>query len=255
MSELARLSEEYGVLLSREIFDEAELDYSWFESQKPFLEQLASIDHSAITVFDMHRKDHIFASENFSNLFNIDQEQALSATSIDHLIHPDDRMTLLKIGIKSLKFSYDLKGDERTDYKVINEFRLAMPDGQYVRVIEQHKAFKTDMRGRVWLALSMVDLSPNQDPNLAVLSQLVNIRTGTTYSWLDEQTEEEKTVLTRRESEVLQLVGRGLLSKEISHLLNISVHTVNTHRQRILEKMNANNTIEAIEAAKRFGLV
>ncbi|MCB0664666.1 MAG: PAS domain-containing protein [Saprospiraceae bacterium] len=255
MNELARLHEEYGRLLSQESLDTDDLDYEWFETQKPFLEQLSKIDHSAITVFDMHRKQHIFASENFTSLFKIEPEQALSANSIDHLIHPDDRLVLLKLGIKSLQFSHGLSGDEKIHYKVINEFRLLLPDGDYVRVIEQHKAFKTDRRGRVWLALSMVDLSPNQDPNLTVLSQLINARTGEAYSWLDEEAEGDRASLTKRESEVLSLVGKGLLSKEISDLLNISVHTVNTHRQRILEKMNANNTIEAIETAKRFGLV
>lgn len=37
--------------------------------------------------------------------------------------------------------------------------------------------------------------------------------------------------------------------------LFISVHTVNTHRQRILEKLGANNSIEAIAYALQLGLV
>jgi DNA-binding NarL/FixJ family response regulator len=31
------------------------------------------------------------------------------------------------------------------------------------------------------------------------------------------------------------------------------VHTVNTHRQRILEKLEVNNSIEALYSAKRLG--
>jgi DNA-binding NarL/FixJ family response regulator len=61
--------------------------------------------------------------------------------------------------------------------------------------------------------------------------------------------------LTKRELEILKLVKQGLLSKEISDKLYISVHTVNTHRQRLLEKLGANNTIEAIIFATKYGLL
>ncbi len=61
--------------------------------------------------------------------------------------------------------------------------------------------------------------------------------------------------LTKREKEILGLVKNGLLSKEISNKLSISVHTVNTHRQRFLEKLGANNSMEAVVFASKFGLL
>ena len=54
---------------------------------------------------------------------------------------------------------------------------------------------------------------------------------------------------------VLQLIKEGLLSKEISEQLSISVHTVNTHRQRILEKLDVNNSMEAVKYASALGLI
>ncbi|MBK6998073.1 MAG: helix-turn-helix transcriptional regulator [Lewinellaceae bacterium] len=53
----------------------------------------------------------------------------------------------------------------------------------------------------------------------------------------------------------MKLVKDGLLSKEISNRLSISLHTVNTHRQRFLEKLGANNSLEAIIFASKFGLL
>lgn len=61
--------------------------------------------------------------------------------------------------------------------------------------------------------------------------------------------------LTTREIAVLQLIKEGLLSKEISEQLFISVHTVNTHRQRILEKLDVNNSMEAVKYASALGLI
>lgn len=60
--------------------------------------------------------------------------------------------------------------------------------------------------------------------------------------------------LTDREKEILEMIRQGYLSKEISEKLSISFNTVNTHRQNILKKLNANNSFEAISYAKRLGL-
>ena len=66
---------------------------------------------------------------------------------------------------------------------------------------------------------------------------------------------QDRNVLSDREREILALIQRGHLSKEISAMLCISVHTVNTHRQRFLEKLGANNSLEAIMFASKFGLL
>ena len=46
----------------------------------------------------------------------------------------------------------------------------------------------------------------------------------------------ENYELSDRETDVLILVAKGLSSKEIADKLNISVHTVNTHRKNITHK-------------------
>lgn len=51
-----------------------------------------------------------------------------------------------------------------------------------------------------------------------------------------EGEDEEGYELSERETEVLVLLARGCSSKEIADKLNISVHTVNTHRKNITRK-------------------
>lgn len=50
--------------------------------------------------------------------------------------------------------------------------------------------------------------------------------------------------LTRRESEVAALIAEGLLNKEIASHLNISVRTVEFHRNAIYRKLGINNAVE-----------
>jgi two-component system, NarL family, response regulator NreC len=61
--------------------------------------------------------------------------------------------------------------------------------------------------------------------------------------------------LTPRERQVLQLVAEGKTSKETANLLNISTKTAETHRARIMEKLNIHETAGLVRYAIRRGLI
>jgi DNA-binding NarL/FixJ family response regulator len=61
--------------------------------------------------------------------------------------------------------------------------------------------------------------------------------------------------LTRRESEVLQMLAGGLANKEIAARLSISDHTVKFHVASILGKLGASTRTEAVSIGIRQGLV
>jgi len=61
--------------------------------------------------------------------------------------------------------------------------------------------------------------------------------------------------LTKREKEILQLIGQGLSTKMIADQCCISIHTVETHRRHLLEKLQVKNSMQLIkEASKVFWL-
>jgi DNA-binding NarL/FixJ family response regulator len=61
-------------------------------------------------------------------------------------------------------------------------------------------------------------------------------------------------VLSAREREVLQLLAEGKATKEIARALRVSVKTIETHRQRIMNKLNARSVAELTKYAIREGL-
>lgn len=65
-----------------------------------------------------------------------------------------------------------------------------------------------------------------------------------------EQLEE----LTGRQREVLELIAEGLSTQEIAEKLVISPHTVQTHRQNIMRRLNLHSRTELIKYALRHGL-
>ncbi len=60
--------------------------------------------------------------------------------------------------------------------------------------------------------------------------------------------------LSNREREVLQLLAEGSTSKEIAHMLHVSVKTVTTHRQNIMDKLDIHSVAELTKYAVREGL-
>lgn len=88
---------------------------------------------------------------------------------------------------------------------------------------------------------------PTLDPKIAqkVLSEIRQPAPG------DQPTTDP---LTERELQVLKLVSQGKSNKEIAIELNISLHTVRTHVNRILNKLHLANRVQATLYALREGV-
>lgn len=59
------------------------------------------------------------------------------------------------------------------------------------------------------------------------------------------------SLITNRETEVLSLISKGFLTKEIAAKLNISFHTAEGYRKSLLKKFEAKNSAELIKKASK----
>jgi two-component system response regulator NreC len=62
-------------------------------------------------------------------------------------------------------------------------------------------------------------------------------------------------LLSPREREVLQFIAEGKTNKEIATRLNLSVYTVDSHRGKVMEKLNLHSTGELVRFAIKQGIV
>ncbi|MBE0650981.1 MAG: response regulator transcription factor [Bacteroidales bacterium] len=62
-------------------------------------------------------------------------------------------------------------------------------------------------------------------------------------------------LLSERELEILKLFAEGKSSREIADTLFVSVKTVGTHKQHILNKLNLNSTADMVKYAIKKGLI
>jgi DNA-binding NarL/FixJ family response regulator len=65
----------------------------------------------------------------------------------------------------------------------------------------------------------------------------------------------EGFVVSEREIEIIKLIAFGLSNKQIADKLCLSLHTVNTHRKNILQKLKVNNTAGVVMFAVKNNLL
>ncbi len=69
------------------------------------------------------------------------------------------------------------------------------------------------------------------------------------------KTEKSKNPLTLRERQVLQLIAEGKSTKDVATLLGISVKTAESHRTRLMQKLDIHETASLVRYAVRHGIV
>jgi FixJ family two-component response regulator len=84
----------------------------------------------------------------------------------------------------------------------------------------------------------------------AVLRSEANLR----REGAQRQLQERFVLLTKREREVMNLVVKGLMNKQVGFELDISEITVKAHRGKVMEKMHAATFVDLVNMAARLGI-
>lgn len=233
------------------------IDYAIWERDKSALHQLSKLIRSCTFVVDVYKCRYAFASTNFVDLLGYDRHKIAAVEKqgdyLESRIHPDDRQQLETLQVQLAQFIYNLPLEQRNDYCNIYNFRVRNSQQRYVRVVSRQRVLEQDRTGKAWLILGNMDIAPNQKETEQVDCTVLNLKNGETFS--PSTLLPPQINLTQREIEILRLIQKGFLSKEIAGRLCISIHTVNIHRQNLLHKLGVQNSIEAINIGLELGIL
>lgn len=168
-------------------------------------------------------------------------------------IHPEDLVEKRMLEYELFKLIEPLSGDEKKRYKATCRIRMRDAKGEYLVVANSTQVTGLSPNGKMWLILCCYDLCPEQGESDGIAPYIVDNGSGEIIGL--NLGERRKHVLTEREKEILRLIRDGKPSKQIADKLGISVHTVNRHRQNIIEKLSVGNSIEAVMAASAMRLL
>jgi len=236
------------------------------EKRKTALEEALSLvgayvklEQSVAVLSDLaDNRSYIFAG-GFGDFFKINCASYIVIDSIWEediysRIHPDDLFQRHLLELEFFNFLKELPPGERLSYSTRCNIRAKNSENEYQQILHRSFYFKNSSQGGLWLAVCLYNyLFEKSGSANGIDGRIVNTKTGEGF-YVDNYTN-CANLLTLREKQILELISQGLISKEIAFKLNISINTVNRHRQNILEKLNVNNSIEAVRTAEALHLL
>ncbi|WP_298062442.1 LuxR C-terminal-related transcriptional regulator [uncultured Rikenella sp.] len=226
---------------------------SELEAYKKIAAGYARIENSIAVLSDLRsRKSHIYygAAATVLGLGKQDAYREIGSiweTEILERIHPDDRSRKYRQEWHFFQYQQRLAPHKRPDHYLTGCLRLRDAAGRYRPVIHRifylsHPAAECSPE----LALCLYNLSAEFTSQCFVTDTL----NGHSF---ELAVPNSNSLLSDREQEILRSIDTGKTSKIIANELSISLHTVNRHRQNILHKLQAGNSIEACRVAKKLG--
>jgi FixJ family two-component response regulator len=88
----------------------------------------------------------------------------------------------------------------------------------------------------------------------AIRSAVLRSETNLKQEGLQRKLQQRFALLSKREREVMSLVVKGLMNKQVAFELNISEITVKAHRGRVMEKMCATTFVDLVNMAGKLGI-
>lgn len=247
----------FNELISLQKFDEKSLDYSQLDKHISFLKQLAIVENSSLSIFDLNKKKYVFIHSKLLPLIGLSDKEMLEGGPqlFYSLIHPEDVPILIEAYYLFIDFISRLEFENRKRIKLMCDFRMKDRNGEYKRFLNQLVPLELDSRGNIWLMLILYDLYIGKDLFSVAQRKMFDLQTNEIIFFEKDIGKNKEPLLTKREKEVLRLMAKGMPSKKIADELFLSINTVNNHRRKILEKTKTENTAMAIQYGMSFGIL
>lgn len=168
-------------------------------------------------------------------------------------IHPEDLEKWLKALNELMEFTLgNINDEERSRANYTWNYRFKNADDVYVNVVQNTTPLAFDSEGKPIIGLA----------HYTVMHPKIKMTISASAKLLNDQNEYETVYfnnygqkllsngVSNRERDVIRLLVLDYSSKEISEKLNISSHTVDTHRRNILKKLNISSTGELVGILK-----
>lgn len=215
----------------------------------------AQMENAIAVLSDLRAKASYIYYGGFAQTIGIghdkptDEIPSIWEKEIFNRIHPDD---LARKHLQELCFFHFIKQQpkkKRTDYYLASKLRMKTGSDHYIQVLHRMFYIPIQPNDSLWLALCLYT-----PLTFTTHFKCVVINTINGYS-TELETHDSSHILSAREKQILNLIEKGLTSKDIANLLSISTHTVSRHRQEILNKLQVKNSIEACRIAKDLQLI
>jgi DNA-binding CsgD family transcriptional regulator len=226
-----------------------EQDLVSIEDTFPFMDAMQKIFPQWVFIIcPFHHPDCRYISSNCEQVlgYTNDYLYDLFPAGIMAHAHEDDQQDLQECFTFLHNYLKDKTPEEYFAMRLVLQFRFKHKNGNYLLVQDEKASLKLQNSSFIYYSI-LKDITEE------------TIFTGVKLEVYKQDISQEKLTefrpatqhvrLSKRETELVALIRKGLRTKEIADHLKISHHTVRNIRQRMFEKYNVNNSIELLNKA------
>ncbi|TAJ11530.1 hypothetical protein DMA11_16560 [Marinilabiliaceae bacterium JC017] len=183
----------------------------------------------------------LHGSNNIESLLGYKQDEFNYQSALIN-VHPEDQKLVYRAMEKTYELGCGTQILDKTMQSVLTiNYRFRKADGTYIHLIRNSLITKLDSEGRILQFLSIcTDIT---DLKYDSIQSGKIVKNGEVLYKISNQFDDvENAVLSTRELEVYDRLRAGKTSQEIARELFISKHTVDTHRRKIIRKLNIHDT-------------
>lgn len=234
-------------------------DKDYYLQKYSFLRKIINILPCSLYLLDYQTQTYWYVSEEVKNLMGYTAEEVMQNGHPWTLgqLHPDDLKEFTgSVFEEFVSYSHSLSREQLENTRFSVNYRFKHKEGHYVQFLDNHIIIDMDESNNPILILGIVtDITPHKKDSRVVFSISEYNSSNGSNELISTKSFPKSIEFTKREKEIIVLLGDGNSSKEIASMLNVSVHTVNTHRKNLLEKYDFKNTSELLSYSMANGIV
>ena len=211
-------------------------------------------------LLDFSKLEIVYMHPSIEDMLGIPAE-GVTLMDLSYRIHPDDVPHFLQCEKMASTFLFQHIPIEKIPlYKVSYCFRLKDKHDQFKLMLHQALAISVDENGNIGKVIGVhTDISHFVHVNDQRIS-FIGLQGEPSYLGLQveeggfELSQGEKP-FSKREIEIIRLLADGFSAHEVADKLYLSYHTIRTHRQNILKRLECRNTVQLIAKCIRNGYI
>lgn len=219
---------------------------------KNYAETTARIENCIVVLRDMcNRCSHIFSGKFAGEIGLADykSEDSIWEHQLLSLMSDEAREEKYLGELRFYNFVRLKPKEKRSRYFLAMNIAFTLSDGSRINVLHRMNYIYDSTSGDILFALCRYERQWSEIPGRCVA---VDSLTGKVEELTSQS---DRSILSKRETQILSLIDRGMMSKDIAARLSICRNTVSRHRQEILAKLQVKNSLEACRTAKTLGLL
>jgi DNA-binding CsgD family transcriptional regulator len=194
--------------------------------------------------------DILYSSENITAVLGYSKNHFAHANSIQTFfshVHEDDRADLHACYTFVHGFSQDIRPTDYVLYRTVYHYRFIKPDSSCIYIHDEKAVLDLPGAGNLYYVL-LRDVT--QERSFTGVKVELFRHDNTLHKIKEYRPAALRHPLSRREGELVMLIGQGLSTKEIAGQLQISHHTVRNIKSKLFEKYKVNNSIELLNLVR-----